>query len=118
LVTAPASYLMGLSIIGLHEAAHVASAMMFGLNIKRMGVSWKGPYIVRESGSPGANLTTTLAGPLFNLLLVALWPVAPDFALTNLVFGLANLLPYGGSDGYRAWKIIRLAQAPVSATAQ
>jgi Zn-dependent protease len=105
-MTVGASYLLGLSVIGLHETAHIATAMLFGLTIKRVGLSWKGPYIVRESGSPGANLITTLAAPLFNLLLAVLWPIAPDFAMVNLIFGLSNLIPYGGSDGQRAWRMV------------
>jgi Zn-dependent protease len=95
--------LIGLLVMILHEAAHIAAALSFGISIKRIGLSWKGMYIVREAGPPLANLITTLAGPLLNLLLAAAWPASHVFALVNMIFGLSNLLPIGGSDGQRAW---------------
>jgi len=105
-MTVATSYLMGLSVISLHEFAHIAAAIAFGITIKRMGFSWKGVYIVRESGPPKVNMAITLAGPLLNLLLAATWPVSHNFAMVNVIFGLSNLLPFAGSDGERAWKMI------------
>ncbi len=90
-------------MVFLHEAAHVAAALALGINVKGFGVSWKGVYIVRESGSPLQNLITTLAGPFLNLLLAAAWPGPHNFAFLNLLFGVCNLLPIAGSDGQRAW---------------
>ena len=46
-------------------------------------------YIVRESGPPLANMMTTLGGPLLNVLLAMAWPAAHEFAMMNLIFGLA-----------------------------
>jgi Zn-dependent protease len=100
--------LNGLLVIALHEAAHITAARALGINIKRIGVSWKGVYIVRESGTPSGNMMTTLAGPLANLLLAAAWPVLHEFAVINLIFGLSNLVPIGGSDGQRVWAQLRL----------
>jgi Zn-dependent protease len=100
----------GLLVIALHEAAHVASAWSLGIRIKRIGVSWKGPYIVRECGTPLGNMITTLAGPFVNLLLAAAWPVSHEFAVINLIFGISNLVPFGGTDGQRA--MAQLAQWP------
>ncbi len=97
-----ATLLAGLLAIILHETAHIVSARSFGIAVKRVGVSWKGVYIVRESGPPMANMITTLAGPFMNLLLAWAWPVSHEFALMNLLLGLTNLIPIAGSDGQRA----------------
>jgi Zn-dependent protease len=106
-MTATSNFLIGLSVIALHEAAHIMAARSLGIGVKRVGVSWKGMYIVRESGPPVANMITTLAGPLLNLALAATWPVSHEFAIANVVFGLGNLLPIAGSDGRRALTLAR-----------
>lgn len=100
-----------LLVILVHEAGHLAAAFSLGIQVKRLGVSWKGVFIVRETGSPAANLITTLAGPFANLLLAAALPAFHQFALMNLVFGFCNLLPIAGSDGQRAWA--QLAAIPI-----
>ena len=100
--------------MALHEVGHVAAALALGVRVKRVGVSWKGVFIVRESGSPAANLAVTLAGPLANLLVAAGWPVSHQFALTNLIFGLYNLAPFiSCSDGQRALALMRKSQHPI-----
>jgi len=72
-----------LSVI-IHEAAHVAIAWMHGVKIKRLGVSWRGPFIVREQGEPTADAKIVIAGPLANLLQgLACWHQAPLFAQIN-----------------------------------
>ena len=87
-----------------HEAAHIVIARSFGVRVKRIGISWRGPYIVRESGEPKANLFIALAGPAANILLaIFCWDAMPMFAQINLVLGLSNLLPLPASDGFRAW---------------
>ena len=98
--------LFGLLSILLHEAAHLGAAWLFKIDVKRIGVSMKGIYIVRDPGPPQANLFITLAGPLANLLLACAWPAAHQFALANLIFGLTNLMPIAGSDGKRAWTLL------------
>ena len=80
---------------------------MFGINVKRIGISGKGMYIVRESGPPVPNLFITLAGPLANLLVACAWPVSRQLAVVNLIFGLTNLLPIAGSDGTRAAVLLK-----------
>jgi Zn-dependent protease len=106
-MTFTANLLNGLLVILLHEVGHIAAAWWLGICVKRVGVSWKGMYIVRESGPPVANMITTLAGPFLNLALAASWPVSHEFAIANLVFGLGNLLPMKGSDGLRAMALAR-----------
>lgn len=102
--------LLGIAAVLLHELSHVAAARLQGLQVKRFGVSWRGPYIVREAGTWQQNLRVCLAGPLVNLLVGALcWRTALTFAVCNVVLGGSNLLPIPGSDGHRAWKLLPFA---------
>lgn len=88
----------------IHELGHIVTALCLGLKIRRVGISWKGPYIVRESGAPFQNALVTFAGPLANLITAAL--CHGDLRLYGLVLGLTNLIPAWGSDGQRLWKLI------------
>jgi Zn-dependent protease len=103
-------YLAG-SVVGLflHEAGHFCMARHLGVRIKRFGMTWRGPYIVRESGPPNANILVSAAGPWVNLLLAAsLWHALPSFAFANIVLGLGNLAPTPNSDGRRIWRAFSL----------
>lgn len=93
----------------LHEAAHVFAATLAGVQVKRLGISWKGPYIVREQGTPLANFFIALAGPAANLALgIAFWGLTPHFSLVNMLLGTYNLLPFlPGLDGHHAWTALR-----------
>jgi Zn-dependent protease len=96
-------YLVG-SVAGLtaHEAAHAVTARMFGLRVKRAGMTWRGPYIVREPGDSVTNIIVSAAGPLANLVIAALtWRSSEWCAIANLVLGLSNLLPLEKTDGGR-----------------
>jgi Zn-dependent protease len=88
----------------LHELGHAMVATATGIRIKRVGISWRGPYLVREQGPPMACVLTALAGPAMNLVLgMAFWHTAPQFSVVNLVLGAYNLLPFiPGLDGYNA----------------
>lgn len=94
--------LFGLLAMVLHEIGHLCVAQALGLKVKTVGLSWKGMYTVREAGPPEINFQVSLAGPLTNLALTALWSVSPIFGLANLFVGICNLLPIPGSDGERA----------------
>ncbi len=85
-----------------HEAAHATIALALGVKVKKFGLSWHGPYLVRDPGSPLKNLLITLAGPLVNIILIATWFWLPTFAITNLLLAVSNMLPIRGSDGARA----------------
>ena len=99
---------MGVVAILLHELSHMLMAWAHGLKIKRIGLSWMGFYVVRESGTPQVNFDVSLAGPLGNLVLAAIFgSVAPAFGLANLVMGGFNLLPIPSSDGDRALRLVR-----------
>lgn len=95
---------LGIPAAILHELAHLLMARAMGIRVKRFGLSWKGPYIVREQGPPLANFCTALAGPAMNLALgFAVFSVAPHFGLVNIVLGAYNLLPFvPGLDGHNA----------------
>lgn len=93
----------------LHELAHIAVARIFGLRVKRFGLSLVGPYIVRESGPARANACVALAGPLLNVVLaLACWHFLPLFAEINAILGAYNLLPFiPRTDGRHAWNALR-----------
>ena len=98
-----------------HEAAHIGMALALGLQVKRIGVSFRGPYIVREQGAPFTNAAVALAGPLTNLLLALFYgDLSPQFGLVNLILGGFNLLPVPHSDGRRAWAAIREGRSLLS----
>lgn len=103
---------LGLVAMALHEAGHILMARAVGIKVRRVGLSWQGMFTVREPGPPAKNLLVSFAGPLVNLLLMALWPWLPLFSLANLCVGACNLLPIRGSDGDRmltCWSEMREA---------
>jgi hypothetical protein len=105
--------LSGLAALALHEGAHIAVARLQGLAIKHVGISWKGPYVVREPGSRQSNICISLAGPLMNVVIaMVFWHTAPTFALCNAVLGIFNFLPIPQSDGLRALRLIRNSDPP------
>ena len=105
-----------LPIIGAaccHEVGHLLCARSLGLKVRRLGLSWRGPYIVREQGNPLQNLAVSLAGPLMNLILAGTMVLGPwlgigviIFGLYNLALGLYNLLPVPCSDGRRILNLL------------
>jgi len=103
--------LMGLPAMFFHECGHIGMAMICGVKIKKIGLSWMGLYTVREPGSKWGNLCVSFAGPAVNFLLAFLLRnTLPGFAWVNLVAALFNLLPIPNSDGSRILGI--LAPAP------
>ncbi|MGA9567468.1 MAG: M50 family metallopeptidase [Candidatus Korobacteraceae bacterium] len=95
--------------IVLHELSHVFMASALGVKVKRVGLSWRGPYVVRESGTPVQNIAISLAGPAANLLTVAACLYAGrglDLCVASLVLGAFNLLPIPSSDGVRAARLL------------
>jgi len=118
---APIMYLAEcIGAVALHELAHVLAAWLSGTRIKRIGICWKGPYIVREVGLPLANFCVALSGPVLNLLLAMLcWYSGRQFAVINLVLGLSNLLPFvPGGDGQHAMAALQKLRTSGRARAQ
>jgi Zn-dependent protease len=91
----------------LHEAAHLVTALSLGVKVKRVGLSWRGPYIVREPGTPVENTFISLAGPGINMVLCILsYHVTFMFAFVNGFLSLFNLLPFiPSSDGQRVYRL-------------
>ncbi len=98
---------LGIVAMAFHEAGHLITAPLVGIKIKTVGLKWKGLYTVREPGPPTRNLIVSLAGPLTNFALLALWPLSHKFGLANLCFAFFNILPIEGSDGDRVWNCLR-----------
>jgi hypothetical protein len=96
-----------IAIVG-HELAHILMATALSVRIKRIGLSWAGPYIVRDTGSLKQNLAITLSGCVFNIgMAVCLMHVWAAAAFVNMVLGVYNLLPIPGSDGKRALALLK-----------
>ena len=94
--------------LALHESAHLAMAYFAGVRVKHIGFSWKGPYIIREPGTPVRNTFISLAGPGINLVLcLVCWRLSGTFARVNGFLALMNLLPVPSSDGLRVYRIWR-----------
>jgi Zn-dependent protease len=91
----------------LHEAAHLVTAVSLKVKVKRIGLNWRGPYIVREPGTPLQNTFVSLAGPGINVVLCILsYHAALTFALVNGFLSLFNLLPFiPSSDGQRVYRL-------------
>lgn len=103
----------------IHELGHICAARGLGVQVKKVGLAWRGPYIVRETGSPVENAIISAAGPLMNLVMAAMtWHAWPTLGLINLVLGLANLLPTPTSDGRRVLQVLFLAESAGAKTRQ
>ena len=99
-------YIIG-AIAGLilHEAGHVLACKIQGVKVKKVGISWRGAYVAHEPCAPYPHAMIAVAGPMVNILLVALLPFS--MALPNLIIAVVNLLPLRGSDGSTLLKIFQ-----------
>lgn len=94
----------------LHEFGHALVCLLFGLKVKRIGVSRRGFYTLREaSADPRINAWVAAAGPMANLLSAVLWPIAPKFAQISLMLGLMMLMPLKNWDGAKLMALWRAA---------
>lgn len=102
---------VGIIAMALHECGHIMAAYLLGVRVKQVGMQWsRGLFTVRETGTVRQNLLISLAGPAVNVLLVGTGPWMPVFSLANFCYGLANMLPIEGSDGFRiadCWRRLR-----------
>src|SRR5438128_2562480 len=81
---AAAYILLAVFALAIHEAGHILSAIALGIRVKRIGITWRGPFIVREQGFPAASAVVSLAGPVLNVILgLVYWEAAPLFAHIN-----------------------------------
>jgi Zn-dependent protease len=100
--------LAAIAAIVIHEGSHVLAAVALGVKVKRVGLSWRGPYIVREPGTPAQCIAIAMAGPLANSLTAVVCLVVGhgvDLCTASLVLGAFNLLPIPSSDGLRAARL-------------
>jgi len=87
----------------VHEAGHYIMAQLRGVRVKQLGISWIGPYLMRERGSSTDNILIAFAGPATNLLFFV-WSVLTGdsiSAASQLFLGVTNLVPVAGLDGHR-----------------
>ena len=108
LIAMLSTMLLGLPALVLHECGHLAAARLCGVKVKKVGISWIGLFVLRESGPRWANLVISFSGPFVNLLLAsALWSIMPSFAQVNLFIGVGSLIPVPKSDGKRILTLLR-----------
>ncbi len=120
----PAVWLLFLSAIAFHEWGHLFLFATLGIPAPAFGLSGLGarlsptlPLLPREEAA------VALAGPLFNILfaLLALRFGKGGFfllsAAVHLLFGLGNLLPFGGCDGERLLRLFLRRFFPARAEA-
>ena len=101
----------------LHELAHVVATVALRVRLYQIGMSWRGPFIRRDPGTVIQNLTIALAGPGTNLLLAFIMRrMNPGFALSNLVLGITNLLPFPSSDGSRVLCLLKTIREGFAST--
>jgi len=113
----PSFIVAALVAIVLHELSHVVMAAALGVKVKRVGLSWRGPYVVRARGTAVENVAISLAGPMANLV-TALGCLyvrrGVDLCLASLVLGAFNLLPVPSSDGLRAARLLWALATPTA----
>lgn len=91
----------------LHELGHILTALSFSLKIRRVGIDWRGPYTVIQTGTRIQEAVTALAGPFVNLLTAILfWNQFPQLRYISLILGLTNLIPLWKTDGARAFQAL------------
>jgi membrane-associated protease RseP (regulator of RpoE activity) len=87
-----------------HEAGHALAARAFGVKIVRMGVDWRGPYIVRNRTVGAPEVMICLSGIAANLALACMTTgLAQTFNIAMVAVNL--LLPM--SDGRNAMAALR-----------
>jgi Zn-dependent protease len=100
--------LSALAALLIHEGAHYLTARALSVRVVRMGVDWRGVYLVREPGRAWQNAIISLSGPLANLATAyATLRVGSGcwLCVMSLALGIYNLLPIPGSDGLRLLKL-------------
>ena len=104
--------------IAIHESAHALTARALGVRVTRLGIDWRGVYLVREPGRPWQNALISFAGPLANLVtayatlrLRTGW----ELCLMSAELGAYNLLPLPGSDGLRILKLVATSRSAMNA---
>jgi hypothetical protein len=89
----------------IHEAGHVAGALLTGSRIDRIGINWRGPYLVITVDPPcrWKAVANLLSGPAANLLCGL---AGGTFGLISVAMGILNLI-MPMSDGMQAIRVWR-----------
>lgn len=100
----------------LHETAHIVTMLLLKEKVKRINFIPGCIQIVKENTSSFKEETAvSLSGPLFNLLLFAVFygvyhltkrEWALIFSASNLLYGTVNLFPVSGLDGGKAVSLL------------
>lgn len=94
--------LMGIIAAALHECAHLATVLIFGLRPKSLSITSAGLQMEISELTKCRSICITIAsaGVLLNLLLFAVsMPISKEFAAANFSLCLLNLLPCDPFDG-------------------
>ncbi len=86
--------------------------MLTNTRVEAVGVCLKGPYIRRQAASSKlADLGIASAGLAVNVIIIlAFWNttgILHWLAALNAYFAVSNLVPLGGSDGQRIFRLLR-----------
>ena len=105
-----------------HECGHLVMALLLHVPIKAVGLCWAGAFTRRQaSGDPRSELAIALSGPLITIALMIIclgWgEVGLWLATMNFFVAVTNLLPFGNSDGQRAFRALRACLANTAAAA-
>ena len=110
-----------LAAAALHELGHLAAILLYGGRVQHITAGLGGmkiDYTTRRQSSYASDILMALAGPLVNLLLVALCTVAAQywpgedlyyFCGVNLLLAFFNLVPAAPLDGGQAVRALLLA---------
>ena len=90
-----------------HELGHLYWMTYFGALPKKITFSWEGIALTPSTRllSPGKETLILFGGSLFNLLL-ALFPLPPEYRLASVCLGAFNLLPLSGLDGGKLFSLL------------
>lgn len=92
---------------GLHECGHLLALHLMGVPVCRMELRASGAVLHTGRSSYGKEAFCTAAGPLVNLLLLAVcFRRCPTAALVNLILLAYNLLPIYPLDGGRLLRTV------------
>lgn len=97
------AYLLCLTAVIIHELGHLTLMIILGLKPEGLEIRLFNIIIVlnnRYNVPVIKDILITIAGPLFNLIIFAVFiPFLKNFAYINLYIGLFNLLPASNLDG-------------------
>jgi hypothetical protein len=100
----PASTIALLVALLLHESAHVFAGWLVGCKTRKLVLSYYTAVAIENPHHRGKNAWIALSAPALNLLLFVAFDLKSWSLLSaaQLIVCIAALLPYPGSDSWRA----------------